>query len=792
MLLPGTRLGPYEVLEVLGTGGMGEVYRARDSRLERHVAIKVLPDSLSDGSDRILRFQRETKAIASLHHPNVLAIYDVCLDQTPAFAVMELIEGETLRQHMWRNSLSWRQAVELSVGIVEGLAAAHAKGIVHRDIKPENVMLTQDGQIKILDFGLAKEIVMPRESTVEYAPGLTSGGTILGTFGYMSPEQIRGQNVDARTDLFAIGCLLYEMLLGETPFVHATLADTMAATLQKDPRHRLDDLADIPVQLKAIVQYCLEKDAAQRIPSARVLLQGLNSLLQNPPRPSRTATASSKPGKSHRITVFSLMGAILFAVVLYSSAFMERWSTLKGTIETSQGTPFAVLPIVDTAETEDTGSLADMISEDLINRLTIKSLDVRSIHVVAPFKGEHAIDLIQIGRNLKINQFLSGRLRRQGQSIVLSVSLVDARNGKNIWGAQYPIDFGDMSAVNAQVARKVVDQLGVEVLPEESRRLAGRLTDSAESMRYYLHGRNLFATQKEVDVLQAIEQFKLAAKEDDDFALPYLGLSNSYYWLSNVYRPPSEVMPLALDAAKEAIRRDDLLGDAYALIGFIKLIYEVDRKSAEREFRKAIERCPKSANVHTLYGLFLVQEGRFEEGLAELRKTQELDPLTPEIVGYPALALYMSHRPEQAIRELNETLVRSPQSYSLYAFLGLALESKNELDQAIATFEKLIKEDPNPDGLGQLGHAYALAGKEQAARDVLGKLKEMKSKRFVSSYNFALIEVALGETDKAIASLHQAADERSDWMSFIKVDPRFKPLHSFPAFAEILRRMQLD
>ncbi len=771
---------------------MGEVYRARDSRLERQVAIKVLPDSLSGGSDRVLRFQRETKAIASLHHPNVLAIYDVCLEHTPAFAVMELIEGETLRQRMRRSSLSWRQAVELAVGIVDGLAAAHAKGIVHRDIKPENVMLTRDGQIKILDFGLAKETALRSESTFEYAPSLTSDGTILGTFGYMSPEQIRGQNVDARTDLFAIGCLLYEMLLGESPFVRSTLADTMAATLQEDPRHRLDDLPEIPLQLKAIVQHCLEKDATYRIPSARVLQEGLTSLLQSKSSLSRPAIASRKPEKSQRIMLLWLMGAILIAVAIYSSGFMERWSTLKGTIDASQATPFAVLPIIDTAEIEDTGSLADLISEDLINRLTIKSLDVRSIHVVAPFKGEHAMDLIQVGRKLKINQFLSGRLRRQGQSIVLSVSLVDARNGKNIWGAQYPIDFGDMSAVNAQVARKVVDQLGVDVLPEESRRLAGRLTDSAESMRYYLHGRSLFLSQKEADVLQGIEQFKLAAKEDDDFALPYLGLANAYYWLSSVYKPPSEVMPLALDAAREAIRRDDLMGDAYALLGFIKLIYEVDRKSAEQEFRKAIERSPKSANVHTLYGLFLVQDGRFEEGLAELRKTQELDPLTPEIVGYPALALYMSRRPEQAIRELNETLVRSPQSYSLYAFLGLALESKNELEQAIESFEKLIKEEPNPDGLGQLGHAYALAGKEQAAREVMSKLTEMKSKRFVSSYNFALIEVALGETDNAIALLHQAADERSDWMSFIKVDPRFEKLHHLPAFKEILRRMHLD
>jgi tetratricopeptide (TPR) repeat protein len=310
-------------------------------------------------------------------------------------------------------------------------------------------------------------------------------------------------------------------------------------------------------------------------------------------------------------------------------------------------------------------------------------------------------------------------------------------------------------------------------------------------MRLYLQGRALFATGKRADVERAIDLFRRAAEVDPRFALPSLGMANAYYWLSSTYTPPTEVMPKAKAAAAEALARDALLGDAHALLGYVTAAYDWEWAAAEGLFRRAVECDPKSANVHTFYGLYLTQQGRTEQALAELRQTRELDPLTPEIAGYPALALYLARRPDQAIRELEETLARSKETYSLYAYLGLNYELKGDYVAAVRAFETVREKEPNPDGLGQLGHAYARAGRRDDARRVLDDLKRLRKGRYVSSYNDALLHAALGETDTAFDSLERATEERADWVACLNVDPRLDQLRPDPRFDALLRRVRL-
>ena len=792
MLTIGTKLGHYEILSKLGAGGMGEVFRAKDLQLGREVAIKVLLSRFAESSEFLARFERESKALAALSHPNVLTIHEFFSQGSSQFIVMELLEGETLRHRLKRSELSWQKKLAIGTAIAEGLAAAHSKGIVHRDIKPENIFLTSDGRTKILDFGLAKQH-RQAESILEtepFVPELTDTGVVLGTHGYMSPEQIRCQYLDARSDIFSLGCVLYEMASGKRPFHRDTVVDTMSATLNDDAAVIANCKSDVIAMVEPIIRRCLEKNPDERFQDAKDLGFALRNIFESPTVKPHVSTYYSQYPFRTWLAICFLVLTTVFATT-YS---INRWFDVAIDEKTTQSEAphrFAVMPVVNETGDPELDRVSEFLCEDLINRLSVRSMDVKSIHVVSAYKDKHA-NIQEVGRQLEVETLIVVRLRRQQDHLEASVSLLHVDKGTNLWGDRYPFTLAELSNVAGRIARKVVDRLPVTVTTEEAMKLERRLTENPEAMRLYLEGRSMFATGQRTDVYDAIDRFQRAAKEDQRFALPHLGIASAYYWLSSTHEAPNEVMPKAKAAAVQALQLDDSLGEAYALLGFIKAIFDWEWTESEQDFQRALDRSPKSANVHTYFGLYLAQRARFDDAIYQLQMIRELDPWTPEIVGYPALGYYFAGRHDRAIQELESTLVRSPKSYSLYAYLGLNYERKAELAKAIQAFEKVREMEPNPDGLGQLGHAYALAGREQDAISVREELLRLSKDRYVSSYNFALIHAALGDVDKAIESLQIAADERADWIACLKVDPRFQHLKNDPRFSELLDRVNLN
>jgi tetratricopeptide (TPR) repeat protein/TolB-like protein len=778
MIAAGTQLGPYEIVCPLGAGGMGEVYRARDHRLGRDVALKVLPEAFAGSAERLARFEREARAVAALAHPNVLAIHDFGKERGTPYAVMELLEGETLRQRVARAALPWRKALAIAAAIAEGLAAAHAKGIVHRDLKPENVFLTTDGRVKILDFGLARTEPEPgpQAETGPYAPGLTETGAVMGTVGYLSPEQVRGEAVDARSDLFSLGCVLHELLTGRQPFQRRTRADSLAAALHEDPPELAAAAKGVPAGLERVARRCLEKNPEERFQSARDLAFDLQALVADP-----SARPAAAPRRL-RLAFWCGAGAALLLVAGIA---------VRSLLSPAHPGPkrIAVLPVLNETGNKNNDSGPE-ITELLIGRLQVRGLVVRPFSAVAAY-ADGRPDLQEVGQKLRVDYLLVGRLGRGGK---LSVELVDVTTEGRVWGDSYPF-FGD--DVYGGIAQKVLGALGVPLPAEEMQRLGRPLTESREALALYLKGQRELKGERRENVEKAIDYFLRAQEADPKFSLPYLGLADAYYWQSGMYAAPREVMPRARDAARQALELDDRLGEAHALLAFITAVFDWDWPAAEKGFRRALELTPGSKNVHVYFAMYLGMLGRVEESLAELKQIRDLDPLAAPIPGYALLPLYFARQHDEAIQGLRSALETDPKSVNLHAFLGLNLEQKGEasLPEAIEELERaraLDGANDNPETYAQLGHAYARARKKEEALKQLERLKELRKTRYVSSYNFALIYAGLGQADDAFGALQDAAEEQTDWFACVKVDPRLDPLRDDPRFAALLRQAHLS
>lgn len=770
---------------------MGEVYRARDIRLDREVAVKVLPEKFAESPERLARFEREAKAVAALAHPNVLAIHDFAKEQGTLFAVLELLEGETLSERIARAPLPWRKALEIGSAIADGLAAAHGKGIIHRDLKPENVFLTSDGQVKILDFGLARAEprAAPQADTGPYVPGVTETGTVMGTVGYMSPEQLREEPVDARSDLFSFGCVLYEMLTGRRAFQRRSRAATVAATLHEDPPGFAGLAKDAPSGLERLTRRCLEKNPEERLQSARDLALDLRAMGTSPD--VRQALLNIWPLRRLAKWAVAVMAILIIASFAVRSYFSSQKGQSNSIGNTHSAGPkrLAVLPILNESEDQKNDLTAE-ITEMLIGRLQVRNIVVRPFATVSNYK-QPTGDFIELGQKLRVEYVLVGRLRGRNK---ISLELVDVTTESRVWGHIYPF-IGE--EIYGSIAKKVLEELAVPLTSEESQRLSKRLTDSQDALRWYLMGQKEFKDEKRENVELAIQYYERAKGADPNFSLPYLGLAYAYYWQSGMFAAPKEVMPKAIEAARQALERDRSLGEAHALWGYIRGVYDWDWQVAEERFQKALELSPGSMNVHTYYALLLTQLGRFDEGIAQLKRTQELDPLAPQIPGYTLLPLYFARHYDQGIELLRAALKDDPNSVNLHAFLGLNLEQKkgDYLDEAIKELEKareLDADNENPETLAQLGHAYGLAGKKEEAQKLLERLRGFPKDRYVSPYNFVLILVGLGSKEKALEELQRAALERTDWFACLKVDPRLDPLRGDSRFIALLKLARLE
>ncbi len=759
MLPAGSKVGPYEVVSLLGEGGMGEVYRARDPRLGREIAIKILAMHSADDAESIARFEREARAVASLQHPNILSIYDFGKQGTTFFVVTELLEGKTLRDELRNMPLSWRRAVELGAEIAEGLAAAHAKAIVHRDLKPENIFLTQDGRVKILDFGLAQADPLLTQDDEAQVPTRkwfqTDPGTIIGTLGYMSPEQLRGEVVDGTADIFSLGCILFEMLTAKRPFQRTSGAATIAAILKDEiPREELSAAA--PPEMQRIIEGCVEKSRSSRFQSARDLSLTLRALGS---------------------------GSIAVKSDILTSLANPRAKRSKA-IDS-----LAILPLQNTTSDPESEYLSDGITDGIINQLSqLPKLKVMARSTVFRYKGSN-VDPQGVGRELRVRAVLTGRLQHVGNRLVIAVELVDANDGSQIWGETYNRELADLVQLQEEMSREIAEKLRIKLTGAEKKKLRKKQTENTEAYQLYLKGRFQWNKRTEESLRKGIALFNLAIESDPAFAAAYAGLSDSYITLAtNVPLPPREAMPKAKAAVTRAIEIDDGLADAWASLGGIRLWYEWDWQGAETAYRRAIELNPNYATAHDGYSMLLCARGRFDEAIEQINKASDLDPLSRIIAVHAGWPFYFARDYESAVRCFRKALELDENFIPAHGWLGMALGQQGRFEESLDAFRRAISVERTPILVAMLGHTYAISGDRAEAEKVLDLLRVEAKQRYVSPYDVAVVHVGLGDRQAALRELAAASEDRSAWMIFFDVDPRLDPLRDEPRFARLSTR----
>jgi eukaryotic-like serine/threonine-protein kinase len=798
MVAVDTQLGPYKVLAPLGAGGMGEVYRAMDIRLGREVALKVLPSQFAADPLRLARFEREARAVAALAHPNLVVLYDFGTDQGITFAVMELLEGETLRDRMGQRALPWRKSVEIAVAVADGLAAAHAKGIVHRDLKPANVFITADERVKILDFGLAKVGESPPLEKVEtqsYSPAQTKTGTILGTAPYMSPEQLRGQPTDGRCDLFSFGCMLYEMVAGKRPFTGNTDVEMTAAILHDDPPELTDSGKSLPLEVQRIIRRCLEKNPEARFQSARDLAFALRSLLNTGDVPlAAPASATGRARAVLWIAAAALLPLMAIGIYLLARSGPGGQDDKEAEQGARQIKAIAVLPFVNESKDPDASYLSDGIPGSIKQDLQkIHSLEVRQLTSKARFYKGADTDLQEVARELRVQAVLSGKVSQRKDRLTVSVELVDARDMNVLLSGQFEGKSEDLQEKLTEIAKQICTKLRLQLSGAEEQRLARRDTTNPEAFLLYLQGRYHWGKANQESMKKAFECFNLAIEKDPAYALAYAGLADTYGLYAGPWLPYVEALPKWRAAAQKALELDPDLAEAHVAVALVLIGADYDWPAGEKEIRRAIQLKPNLALAHDLYGTFLDTQGRFEEAQAEHGRAIELDPLTPLFITNLSASYYFMRRYDLGIKQAHKALDLDPNFVVGHSSLGWCHMMSGQYPAALKAFQKCRELDDIPFYVADMALAHARAGDMTAARKNLEELKAMQEKgRNVVPDCFFYVYLGLGEKDLAFEWLQKMYDQRSGGITWLKVDPFNEPIRADPRFAEWLKRLKFS
>jgi eukaryotic-like serine/threonine-protein kinase len=832
---PNTTLAHYRIVSKIGEGGMGEVYRALDTKLDRNVAIKFLNQEFSKDADKLNRFIQEAKAASALNHPNILTVYEIGEVDGKNYIATELIDGETLRGHLSQNeALPLNTLLNIGVQVAEALSAAHNAGIIHRDIKPENIMIRKDGYAKVLDFGLAKlsepgAVATGSEDATRVQVN-TTPGIVMGTVSYMSPEQARGKATDARTDIWSLGVVLYEMLARKVPFTGETINHTIVAILEKEPLA----LGSVPSELQRIVRKAMTKDVDMRYQSARDLLIDLKNLrrdldiqgelersvvpnlepatssTENETRTFASGIEATRSGhapatqhvtsstssleyavnqaKSHK-GVAGLVGVLIVGVITaiaYFGFFAPAGDS--GTV-----TSIAVLPFENKSGDPNSDYLSDGLAESLIFRLSqVPGLKVSPTSSVFRYKGKEK-DALKIGDELGVNAVMSGRMVQRGDNLTISVELVDIRNKTTLWGEQFERKMSDLLTTQREIATAITEKLQVKLSGTAAKGLNKQYTQSSDAYQLYLKGRHYYNKRSKDGLERAIESFKQAIELDQNFALAHVGISDSYFVMpSYAYRSPKEAIPQALTAARRALQIDPDLAEAHATYASA-LASERNWAETEHEFRRALELNPRVAEIHYRYALeYLAPQGRLDEAIAEIKRAIELEPLSiPMSANLAGLYLY-ARKNDLALEQAQKAAALELNHPTATFWLGWAYNANGMYVEAISLGERLLGNDPtNQDSLQILGYAYAKAGRRQDLANVIRQFDQLAKTNYVVKYRVAHMYAMLGDKDRAFAELEKSL-AANDWdINRLKVDPFMDPLRGDARFAALLERLNL-